>query len=76
MCDDIEATVAELSAKGVEFTGPPVDRGFGVVATMNVPGGGALSIYQPKHRLAIGLDGSQSVTRPPVVTSHPEVNLP
>jgi catechol 2,3-dioxygenase-like lactoylglutathione lyase family enzyme len=74
LCDDIEATVAELSAKGVEFTGPPVDRGFGVVATMNLPGGGALSIYEPKHRLAIGIDGSQTVTSPPVAAPHPQVD--
>ena len=56
MCDDIEATVADLSAKGVEFTGPPVDRRFGVVATVKLPGGGELSIYEPRHRLAIGSD--------------------
>ena len=29
MCDDIEATVAELSAKGVEFTGPVAGRRLG-----------------------------------------------
>jgi hypothetical protein len=63
LCDDIEATVAELSAKGVEFTGPPEDRRFGVVATMKVPGGGELLLYQPSHQLAIGI-------------SQPEVNLP
>jgi hypothetical protein len=44
----------------VEFTGPPADRGFGVVATMVLPGGGELSIYEPKHRLAIGADGKDS----------------
>ena len=53
LCDDIKATVAELATKGVEFTGPPVDRGFGVVATMKLPGGGHLSVYEPRHRLAI-----------------------
>ena len=58
LCDDIEATVAELAAKGVEFTGPPVDRRFGVVATMILPGGGHLSIYEPRHPLAIDLDRS------------------
>ncbi len=57
MCDDIEATVADLSAKGVEFTGPPVDQRFGVVATMRLPGGGTLSVYEPRHRLAIGTGG-------------------
>jgi hypothetical protein len=57
LCDDIEATMAELSAKGVVFSGPPVDRRFGIVATMLLPGGGTLSIYEPRHRLAIGSKG-------------------
>src|ERR1044071_5940922 len=30
-CDDIERTVAELKARGVEFTGPVTDRGYGLV---------------------------------------------
>ena len=30
-CDDIAKTVAELTAKGVEFTGPPADHGYGLV---------------------------------------------
>ena len=31
MCDDVEATVAELSAKGVEFTQPIENQGFGLL---------------------------------------------
>jgi catechol 2,3-dioxygenase-like lactoylglutathione lyase family enzyme len=58
LCDDIEATVAELTAKGVEFAGPPVDRRFGMVATMHLPGGGTLSVYEPRHWLAIDVDRS------------------
>ena len=38
-CDDIEKTVAELSARGVEFTGPVEDRGYGLVTFFRVPGG-------------------------------------
>src|SRR5690242_9689555 len=30
-CDDIEQTVAELQAKGVEFTEPIADHGYGFV---------------------------------------------
>jgi catechol 2,3-dioxygenase-like lactoylglutathione lyase family enzyme len=57
MCDDIEATVAELSARGAEFTEPVADRGFGLLTTMRVPGGGELGLYQPKHPTAHDLDG-------------------
>ncbi|HXY45925.1 MAG TPA: VOC family protein [Acidimicrobiales bacterium] len=49
MCDDVEATVAELRAKGVEFTGPIEDQGFGLVTRLRVPGAGTLGLYQPKH---------------------------
>jgi catechol 2,3-dioxygenase-like lactoylglutathione lyase family enzyme len=55
MCDDIDAMVSELSAKGVEFTGPPVDAGFGILATMRLPGGGELGMYQPRHPTAYDL---------------------
>ncbi len=57
MCDDIEATVEELTAKGVEFTGPVEDQGFGLITTLRVPGAGELGLYQPKHAPAYDLDG-------------------
>jgi catechol 2,3-dioxygenase-like lactoylglutathione lyase family enzyme len=56
MCDDIDATVRDLTAKGVEFTGPVSDEGFGMMAVLRVPGAGELGIYQPKHAIAYNLD--------------------
>jgi len=53
MCDDIEATMAELTAKGVEFTGPASNEGFGLMTAMKVPGGGTLGLYEPRHPTAI-----------------------
>jgi predicted enzyme related to lactoylglutathione lyase len=53
MCADIEKTVAELQAKGVEFPKPITDAGFGLMASFKIPGGAELSIYQPKHPTAI-----------------------
>ncbi len=55
MCDDIEATVAELTDKGVEFLAPVSDQGFGLVTTLRVPGGGELGLYQPRHPVAYDL---------------------
>lgn len=52
MCDDITSTVAELQKKGVTTT-PVQDRGWGLVTQINLPGGGALGMYQPRHPLAI-----------------------
>jgi catechol 2,3-dioxygenase-like lactoylglutathione lyase family enzyme len=49
MCDDIEATVGELEARGVEFTGPVRDVGWGLLTAMKVPGGDELGLYQPRH---------------------------
>jgi predicted enzyme related to lactoylglutathione lyase len=49
MCDDIEATTAELKDKGVEFTGPVTDEGFGLVTAIRLPGGGELGLYEPRH---------------------------
>lgn len=49
MCDDINATVKELEAKGVEFVRPVEDAGWGLLTAMRVPGGGELGIYEPRH---------------------------
>ena len=49
MCDDIEATVGDLQAKGVELARPVSDEGFGRVAAIAVPGLGELGVYQPRH---------------------------
>ena len=49
MCDEIESTVAELRAKGVEFTAPVSDEGFGLLTSLKLPGGGELGLYEPRH---------------------------
>jgi catechol 2,3-dioxygenase-like lactoylglutathione lyase family enzyme len=49
MCDDIEATVAELKAKGVEFTRGIDDQGWGLVTAMRISGGGEMALYQARH---------------------------
>lgn len=55
MCDDVEATRAELEAKGVEFTAPIENQGFGLITRLRVPGAGELGIYQPRHPTANNL---------------------
>jgi catechol 2,3-dioxygenase-like lactoylglutathione lyase family enzyme len=49
MCHDIEATVAELKERGVEFTGPVSDEGWGLLTRFRVPGAGEMGLYQPRH---------------------------
>jgi catechol 2,3-dioxygenase-like lactoylglutathione lyase family enzyme len=55
MCDDIGKTVAELEAKGVRFTGPVADRGWGLLTSFEVPGAGTLGLYEPRHPTASDL---------------------
>ena len=57
MCDDIEATVAELEAKGVQFTGPIEDQGFGRLIRLRVPGAGEIGLYEPRHATAYDIGG-------------------
>ncbi len=49
MCDDIHATVTELAAKGAEFTGGVVEQAWGPSTTLKLPGGGQISLYEPRH---------------------------
>lgn len=55
MCDDIEATLAELRDKGVEVGDEVRDEGFGLVGSLTVPGAGEMMIYQPRHEAAHAL---------------------
>jgi len=55
MCDDIQQTVAELTAKGAEFTREVRDQGFGLTTMLKVPGAGEMMLYQPKHPPAYDL---------------------
>lgn len=55
MCDDLPATMAELSGRGAEFEGEVQDQGFGLVAMLKVPGAGEMMVYQPKHPVAFTL---------------------
>ena len=49
MCDDIQVTLAELSAKGVEVVGQVSDQGWGLLASLRLPDGTELGIYEPRH---------------------------
>ena len=55
VCDDVEATVADLTSRGVEFDGPISDQGWGRLVTIRLPGGGRLGIYEARHATAFDL---------------------
>jgi hypothetical protein len=39
----------------VEFVGDVSDRGFGLMATLRIPGAGTLGLYEPRHPVAFDL---------------------
>jgi catechol 2,3-dioxygenase-like lactoylglutathione lyase family enzyme len=53
MCRDVHKTVAKLEKKGVQCA-PVQDAGFGLLTSFEIPGGGPIGMYQPKHPTAIG----------------------
>jgi hypothetical protein len=55
MCDDLEATMAELRAKGIEFGSDPEEESFGVTTKMRLPGGVELLLYEPTHASPLDL---------------------
>ena len=55
MCDDIEKTLADVTARGVEISSPVSDQGWGLLALIKLPSGSDLSLYQPRHPTAYDL---------------------
>ncbi len=48
MCDDIAATLKDLQSKKVKVSAVHEQR-WGRLATLTLPGGGKVGIYEPKH---------------------------
>ena len=55
MCDDLERTMAELRAKGIEFRGEPEEESFGMTTTMLLPGGVEILLYEPRHQTPLDI---------------------
>ncbi len=52
MCDDIEKTMQELTAKGPTFSAPVTDEGYGLITLIDVPGADPIMLYEPRHEVA------------------------
>ncbi len=48
MCDDVHAFVAEMIAKSVPCA-PIEEQRWGSLTRIELPGGGTIGVYQPKH---------------------------
>ena len=53
MCDDLKSTMESLKGKRVKRDSVK-EESWGSLATILLPGGGKLGLYQPKHPTAIG----------------------
>jgi catechol 2,3-dioxygenase-like lactoylglutathione lyase family enzyme len=51
MCDDLNAEIAALEAKGIQCSAVKEAR-WGSITHIRLPGGGEVGLYQPKHPLA------------------------
>jgi predicted enzyme related to lactoylglutathione lyase len=51
MCDDIQATLAELRSKGAEVAREVSDQGWGLLAAIRLPDGSEFPVYEPRHPL-------------------------
>ena len=73
-CDQIEKTVAGMKAKGVEFTMPIEDHGYGLVTYFKMPGEVLVQLYQPhyvKRSKAAPKPSRAALTMPPTTTRVP-----
>lgn len=53
MCDDLDATIAQLEAKGIAVTQPIRVERWGRVTEIKIAPGSQISLYQPEHPTAI-----------------------
>ena len=55
LCDSLKAEMAVLAKKGVTCSEVEEVR-WGSITKVQLPGGGRVGLYQPKHPTALGLD--------------------
>ena len=49
LCDDLDATVAALEAKGMRLAQPITEQAWGRMTALALPGGSEIGLYQPTH---------------------------
>jgi hypothetical protein len=54
MCEDIEETIRDLESKDVRCS-PVKDEGWGLMTSIQLPGGEELDLYEPRHDTALAI---------------------
>ena len=49
LCDDLDATVAALEAKGVRLAQPLTEQTWGRLTALALPDGSEIGLYEPAH---------------------------
>jgi catechol 2,3-dioxygenase-like lactoylglutathione lyase family enzyme len=49
VCEDIHLAIGELRDKGIEFSTEIADERWGLTTRFQLPGGGQMALYQPRH---------------------------
>jgi predicted enzyme related to lactoylglutathione lyase len=74
ICDDLEATVAALEAKGVRLSRPISEQRWGRLTTIALPGGAEIALYQPTHsRPGTGIGPTRTEAAPDGDDRRPDV---
>ena len=55
MCDDLRKEIETLESKGVRCADVE-EASWGSVTRIDLPGGGRIGLYQPRHTTAIGIN--------------------
>ena len=63
MTDDVEMLIAELKEHQIACS-PVQDEGWGLLTQLTLPGGGKLSVYQPRHARPESMSVPTTVTEP------------
>jgi predicted enzyme related to lactoylglutathione lyase len=67
-CDDLEATVADLAGRGVDFVDRPADVGYGRAVHFRAPGGFVIELYEPSYGVERAAAGEGPATRPGLIS--------
>jgi predicted enzyme related to lactoylglutathione lyase len=56
ICQDIQAELESLAARGVTISHPVREMSWGLWSSIKLPSGAELSLYQPRHPTAFDLE--------------------
>ena len=63
MCDDVDGFVAQMRARGVAC-GEIQSMGWGRLTQVQLPGGGKLGVYQPRHARPPAMGAGRKAAKP------------